>query len=164
MGFRHGPHRLAPIARGVLIRVPMTISRRRADNLAEFGVGILGAGESAGEYVKAFRDHPATTVVGVYSRTPGSGARLLQLHGVAAREYSSDDELLDDDRVQIVVSATPPDVRPAHVIRAAESGRHIVIEKPVALSMEAVDQIRRAVSGSGVKTVTSFVLVSAGGR
>jgi predicted dehydrogenase len=126
--------------------------------LAEFGVGILGAGEAAGEYVKAFRDHPATNVVGVYSRTPRSGARLLQLHGVDAREYSSDDELLDDDRVQIVVSATPPDVRPAHVIRAAKSGRHIVIEKPVALSMQAVDQIRQAVSGAGVKTVTSFVL------
>jgi predicted dehydrogenase len=60
--------------------------------------------------------------------------------------------------VQIVVSATPPDVRPAHVIRAAQNGRHVVIEKPVALSMQEVDQIRRAVSSSSVKTVTSFVL------
>ena len=85
--------------------------------------------------------------MGVYSRTPGSGARLLELHGVDAREYSCDDQLFDDDRVQIVVSATPPDARPDHVVRAAESGRHIVIEKPVALDIEAVDQIRDAVSG-----------------
>ena len=37
----------------------------------KYGVGILGAGWVAGEYVKAFRDHPLTEVVGVYNRTPG---------------------------------------------------------------------------------------------
>ncbi|MDP9255486.1 MAG: Gfo/Idh/MocA family oxidoreductase, partial [Actinomycetota bacterium] len=67
-------------------------------------------------------------------------------------------ELFEDDRVEIVVSATPPDVRPDHVVAAAETGRHVVIEKPVALSMAAVDRIRTAVSKAGVKTVTSFVL------
>ena len=62
-----------------------------------FGVGILGAGESAGEYVKAFRDHPATEVVGIYSPTPGAGSRLLETHGVRAREYARDSELFEDD-------------------------------------------------------------------
>jgi predicted dehydrogenase len=123
-----------------------------------FGVGILGAGESAGEYVKAFRDHPATDIVGIYSRTPGSGARLLEQHGVSARAYTRDSELFEDDGVQIVVSATPPDARPAHVIRAADTGRHVVIEKPVALDMVSVERIRAAVSRAGVKSVTSFVL------
>ena len=123
-----------------------------------FGVGILGAGESAGEYVKAFRDHPATEIVGIYSHTPGSGSRLLERHGVRAREYARDSELFEDDRVQIVVSATPPDARPDHVVTAAETGRHVVIEKPVALTMASVDRIRAAVSKAGVKTVTSFVL------
>jgi predicted dehydrogenase len=123
-----------------------------------FGVGILGAGESAGEYVKAFRDHPATEIIGIYSHTPGSGSRLLERHGVRAREYARDTELLEDERVHIVVSATPPDVRPDHVVTAAESGRHVVIEKPVALNMAEVERIRAAVARSGVKTVTSFVL------
>ena len=126
--------------------------------MGEFGVGILGAGESAGEYVKAMRDHPRTEIVGIYSRTPGSGGRLLETHGVSAREYSSDQQLFDDERVQIIVSATPPDARPDHVVRAAETGRHIVIEKPLALDMPSVHRMRRAVSKAGVKTVTSFVL------
>jgi predicted dehydrogenase len=124
----------------------------------EYGVAILGAGWVAGEYVKAFRDHPQTTLVGVYNRTPGKASALLESHGVEAQEYRSADELFDDDRVQIIASCTPPDVRPEHIIRAAETGRHAVIEKPIALTRDGVEQIRKAVSASGVKTVTSFVL------
>jgi len=125
---------------------------------AKYGVGILGAGWVAGEYVKAFRDHPLTEVTGIYNRTPGKAGRLIQSLGVEAREYASEDELFDDDRVRIVVSCTPPDVRPRHVERAAMTGRHVVIEKPIALDYKGVRRIHRAVSDAGVKSVTSFVL------
>ena len=123
-----------------------------------YGVGIIGAGWVSGEYVKAFRDHPQTDVIGVYNRTPGKATRLCEAHGVSAREYGSLDEFFDDERVNIVVSCTPPDVRPEHIIRAAETGRHAVIEKPMALNYEAMQQMRKAVETSGIKTVTSFVL------
>jgi predicted dehydrogenase len=124
----------------------------------QYGVGIIGAGWVSGEYVKAFRDHPQTEIMGVYNRTPGKATRLLETYGVAAREYGSLDDLFGDGKVNIVVSCTPPDSRPEHVIRAAETGRHVIIEKPMSLSYEALQQMRKAVSASGVKTVTSFVL------
>jgi UDP-N-acetyl-2-amino-2-deoxyglucuronate dehydrogenase len=126
--------------------------------LASLGVGILGAGWVAGEYVKAFRDLPQTEVVGLYSRSPGRASALLQALGVDGCEYSREDELFEDADVEIVVSCTPPNVRPMHVVRAAETGRHVVIEKPVGLSMAEVEKIRQAVVLAGVKTVTSFVL------
>ena len=99
----------------------------------KYGVAILGAGWVAGEYVKAFRDHPKTELIGIYNRTPGKATRLLQAHGVSAREYESADQLFDDDRVQIIASCTSPNVRPEHIVRAARTGRHVVIEKPIAL-------------------------------
>jgi predicted dehydrogenase len=126
--------------------------------MAKYGVGIIGAGWVAGEYVKAFRDHPLTELVGVYNRTPGKVSALLAAHGVDAREYSSVDELFDDERVHIVASCTHPDVRAEHCVRAAESGRHVVIEKPVGLTPGDTAAIREAVRKAGVKTVTSFVL------
>lgn len=124
----------------------------------KYGVAIIGAGWVAGEYVKAFRDNPQTNLLGVYNRTPGKATALMESHGVQAREYATIDELFEDEGVQIIASCTPPDVRPEHIVRAAESGRHVVIEKPVALDREGVEQIRKAIKESGVKSVTSFVL------
>jgi UDP-N-acetyl-2-amino-2-deoxyglucuronate dehydrogenase len=134
------------------------VAVERVSERASYGVGIIGAGLVAGEYVAAFRDHPSTNVIGVYSRRPGTATRLLERHGVEAVEYPTEEALLDDSRVRIVVSCTPPDARPDHVIRAAASGRHVVIEKPVALSMEEVQGVRDAVAEAGVKSVVSFVL------
>jgi predicted dehydrogenase len=125
---------------------------------AKYGVGLIGAGWVAGEYVKVFRGHPLTEVVGIYNRTPGKATRLLEAHGVLGKEYETLDQLFADDRIQIVVSCTHPDVRAAHCVRAAETGRHIVIEKPVGLSRADTASIREAVHKAGVKTVTSFVL------
>ena len=126
--------------------------------MAKYGVGIIGAGWVAGEYVKAFRDHPLTDLVGIYNRTPGKATRLMSQHGVEAKEYGSIDELFDDDRIGIVASCTHPDVRAEHCVRAAETGRHVVIEKPIGLTPEHVQSIRDAVTKAGVKTVTSVVL------
>jgi UDP-N-acetyl-2-amino-2-deoxyglucuronate dehydrogenase len=126
--------------------------------MAKYGVGIIGAGWVSGEYVKVFRDHPLTEVVGVYNRTPGKAGALLAAQGVEAREYGSVDELFDDERVHIIASCTHPDTRREHCVRAAETGRHIVVEKPVGLTLDDSLAIRDAVAKAGVKTVTSFVL------
>ena len=53
----------------------------------KYGVGLIGAGWVAGEYVKAFRDHPSTEIIGIYNRTPGKATQLMQSHGVDAVEY-----------------------------------------------------------------------------
>ena len=126
--------------------------------MAKYGVGIIGAGWVAGEYVKVFRDHPLTELVGIYNRTPGKATRLMKQHQVEAKEYASVDELFDDERIHIIVSCTHPDVRAEHCVRAAETGRQIVIEKPIGLEPAHAQAIREAVTKAGVKTVTSFVL------
>lgn len=126
--------------------------------MARYGVGIIGAGWVAGEYVRVFANDPRTQIVGVYNRTPGKATTLLRSRGVEAREYASVDELFDDERVQIVVSCTHPAARREHCVRAAETGRHIVIEKPIGVTLDDALAIREAVAAAGVKTVTSFVL------
>jgi predicted dehydrogenase len=124
----------------------------------KYGVGIIGAGWVAGEYVKAFRDHPLTEVVGIYNKTPEKATRLMQSLNVAGKEHATIDDFFNDDRINIIVSCTHPDVRAEHAVRAAETGRHIVLEKPVGLSLKDTAQIRDAVAKAGVKTVSSFVL------
>lgn len=124
----------------------------------KYGVGILGAGWVSGEYVKAFRDHPLTTIVGMWNRTPGKATQVMRTHGVEAKEYESLDDFFRDDRIQIVASVTHPNMRADHCVRAAQTGRHIVIEKPIGLEPAETARIREAVTKAGVKSVTSFVL------
>jgi len=55
--------------------------------LASLGVGILGTGEVAGEYIKAFRDHPATEIVGAYNRI-GLLASLVGIYYTLIEPFS----------------------------------------------------------------------------
>lgn len=126
--------------------------------MSKLGVGIIGAGWTAGEYLKACRDNPDTEVIGMYSRTRGKAGGLMISHGVQAKEYDTLEEFMNDDRIHIVISATPQTVRPDHAVMAAERGKHIVLEKPLSLNREGVDRILEAVTRHRVKTITSFVL------
>ncbi|MBC8162272.1 MAG: Gfo/Idh/MocA family oxidoreductase [Roseiflexaceae bacterium] len=124
----------------------------------KYGVGIIGAGRVCSEYVKAFRDHPLTTIVGIYDSVPGKAAAVLQQNGVAAQAYDSLDMLFDDQRSQIIVSATHGHLRATDCVRAAQTGRHVIIEKPAGLTPHETAQIRRAVADAGVKSIVPFVL------
>ena len=61
-----------------------------------YGVGLIGAGWVASEYLNAFRNHPLTQIVGIYNRTPGKAAHLLASHGIDGQEYGTLDQLFDD--------------------------------------------------------------------
>lgn len=124
----------------------------------KYGVGIIGAGWVSGEYVKAFRDHPLTYVAGMYNKTPGKATNVMKMHGVDGKEYASVDQLLDDQKINIVVHCAHADTRPEYISRAALSGRHVVIEKPISTNPEGSVQIYEAVKKAGVKSVVSCVL------
>jgi UDP-N-acetyl-2-amino-2-deoxyglucuronate dehydrogenase len=124
----------------------------------KYGVGIIGAGWVSGEYVKAFRDHPLTYVVGMYNQTPDKPTRLMNSHSVKGKEFGSVQELLDDPNVNIVVHCAHADSRPEMISRAALCGKHVVIEKPIALTPEGVAQVREAITKTGVKSIVSCVL------
>src|SRR5262245_32242159 len=124
----------------------------------QYGVGILGAGWVAPEYVKPFRDHSLTEVVGIYNRTPGKATELLHAHGIQPKEYASLDDFFRDDRIQIVVSATPPTVRREHCVRAAQTGAHVVSQRPVGLVRAHRERRRGRVGKGRVQAVARFVL------
>ena len=127
--------------------------------MARYGVGIIGAGWVAGEYVKVFRDHPLTEVVGVYNRTPGKATNALLKRTGSRRESTRPSTSSSTTSASASSSPAPTrDLRREHCVRAAQTGRHIVIEKPVGLTLEETLAIREAVAKAGVKTVTSFVL------
>ena len=127
--------------------------------MEKLGVGIVGTGWVSGEYIRAFQADPRTEVRAVVSREKQRAhAKAEEFKLENARAYEHLEKMLDDPGIQIVVLATPHLYHVPQGVAAAQAGKHLVIEKPVALDLEGLRELRAAVDAAKVKTVVSFVL------
>ena len=124
----------------------------------KLGVLIHGAGWVSTQHIQAFGNNPHTEVVAISSRKLESARARAAEAGLSAACYDDYDRALAHEGVDIVSVCTPQHVHAANTIAAAEAGKHIVIEKPVANSLDELRAMRDAVDRAGVKTVVSFVL------
>src|SRR3954471_16315020 len=118
--------------------------------------GLVGTGYWARElHAVGVAGHPDAELVGVWGRDPDKASALAESHG--ATGYSGSDGY--DDMlaaVDAVVFSVPPDVQAPLAVRAAHAGRHLLLEKPVALSYAAASEVADAVSRAGVASVVFF--------
>lgn len=125
----------------------------------KLGCAIHGAGWVAGEHLKAYRANPHCEVVAVSSRRAEGARQCAAYAGCGeAAIYTSLDDLLADDRVDVVSICTPHDLHASEAIRAVGAGKHVLIEKPLCTSVEDMRAMRDAVRAAGVKTLVSFCL------
>jgi predicted dehydrogenase len=104
--------------------------------------GLLGTGHWAAEaHGAALAAHPGVEFAGVWGRDPAKAAEVARRYGV--RPYDSVDDLLAD--VDAVAVALPPDVQADLAARAADAGRHLLLDKPLAFSTAAADRVVAAV-------------------
>jgi predicted dehydrogenase len=123
------------------------------------GVGIIGTGWVSGEYIRAFQTNPRTEVLGLVSRERARAkAKVEVLNIPRCRAYERVDEVLADPSIQIVVVCTPHHLHVTQGIAAARAGKHLILEKPVALDLQGLRELQAAVRAAKVKTVVSFVL------
>lgn len=127
--------------------------------MEKLGVGIIGTGWVSGEYIRAFQANPHTEVLGLVSRDQERAkAKAEAFNAPRCRAYDQLEAMLADPSIQIVVICTPHHLHVPQAIAAAEAGKHLVLEKPVALDLDSLHQLQAAVRSARVKTVVSFVL------
>ena len=125
----------------------------------KLGVAILGTGWVSNEHIKAYETSGRAEVTAILSREKARAEAKAREHGLAnCRAYTDLGELLKDDRIDVVSICTPHHLHAEQGIRAAETGRHILVEKPIALDLASLRQLDAAVARSGVRSVVSFVL------
>ncbi|MEU7301244.1 Gfo/Idh/MocA family oxidoreductase [Streptomyces sp. NPDC007206] len=116
-------------------------------------IGLLGTGPWArAAYAPALAGHPGVEFAGVWGRRPAAATALAEQHGVAA--YDDVDGLLDD--VDAVAVALPPSVQAGLAVRAAEAGRHLLLDKPLAVSAAEGRAVVAAADRAGVASVVFF--------
>jgi len=112
-------------------------------------VGLAGAGPWAEKaYAPMLAAGPETTLAGVWSRRAEPAAALAAAHGSVA--MPTFEALLE--RCDAVAFAVPPDVHAELAARAARAGKHLMLDKPLALELTAARRLADAVAESGVVT------------
>lgn len=127
----------------------------------ELGAGMVGMGWAAGEHFKAYQSNPHTRMRGVCSRTvEGAQAKLEELSAEVEVEgvevYESYEEMLENPDIHMVSITSPPSFHVDQAIAAAQAGKHICLEKAIALNLADLRRLEAEVSATGVKTAVCF--------
>jgi predicted dehydrogenase len=123
-----------------------------------FGVGIVGPGWAAGEHLKAFANNPHTTVKAVCGRDETRARRKMAESNVDCDYAAQFSDLVARDDIHIISICTPHNQHVELAVEAARAGKHLVLEKPIALHPEELRQLRDVINETGVKTITCFEL------
>ena len=118
--------------------------------------GLIGAGDIARKRVApALRDLPNCDLVAV-SRARAEMAESFAKEFGARRWYADWQELLADDDIDAVYVATPVSMHAEQTIAAAEAGKHVLCEKPMALTVAECDAMIAAAQANGVKLGVAY--------
>ncbi len=118
--------------------------------------GLIGAGKIAYVFANGMRFSRTGRIAAVASLTPGKADAFADDFGIAKR-YTSYEELLADEEVQAVYIST---IHPSHAewaIKAAAAGKHILVEKPMAMNSAEASAMVEAARANDVFLMEAFM-------
>ncbi len=118
------------------------------------GFGIVGCGMISNFHVKALAEVRGARLVGCFDQVPAAAARLADSSG--CRPYESLTEMLRDTEIDAVTIATPSGAHVGPAVQAARAGKHVMVEKPLEITLKKCDRIIQACDENGVKLATFF--------
>ncbi|MCS7303999.1 MAG: Gfo/Idh/MocA family oxidoreductase [Thermoguttaceae bacterium] len=124
----------------------------------QLGVAIHGAGWVAGAHGRSWLKQSQVRIISISDVDRQRAERLASQLGLQCAIRESLEEVLADPAVDIVDICTPSHLHAQHGIQAAQAGRHILVEKPIALTLSELRSLREMVQQAGVKGMASFVL------
>ncbi len=101
--------------------------------------GILGSGLAAGFHAEALTKMQDAVLAGVADRDYGRAVAFAEKYG--AKSYSSLGAMLGDSEIDAVCVCTPSGFHADQAIEILKMGKHVVLEKPMALNVEDADRI-----------------------
>jgi predicted dehydrogenase len=113
-------------------------------------VGIVGCGQIAAVHIPHIRAQPQATIVGVADPNTAQAQELARRFHIP-HVYSTLAGLLDAQRPDVVHILTPPQTHATLAVEAMEAGCHVLVEKPMAVNLEAADAMEAVAQRRGVK-------------
>jgi UDP-N-acetyl-2-amino-2-deoxyglucuronate dehydrogenase len=118
------------------------------------GFGIIGCGMIASFHARAIAELRGTKLVACFDNVPAAADRLAEATGCKA--YHKLDDLLADPAVHVVTIGTPSGAHQEPAVAAARAGKHVIVEKPLEITLRRCDAIIDACQAAGVVLSTIF--------
>src|SRR5437870_830813 len=120
------------------------------------GFAIVGCGMIARFHGRALAEVPGARLVALVSRKLANAESVMQALGVQCDAYTDLKQVLSRKDVDVVIVTTPSGAHMEPAVTAAEAGKHVVVEKPLEITLERCDRIIDACDRKGVKLCTIF--------
>lgn len=110
---------------------------------------IVGCGVIAPTHARSIAELPGAQLVAVCDIIPEKASALAEIYSVDA--YNSADEMVLRKDIDVVIVLTPSGLHAEIGVKAAQAGKHVLVEKPMDVTLEQADQLIRACEEAGVK-------------
>jgi len=122
----------------------------------QHGFGIVGCGMIAEFHTRAINEIEGARVVAAFSRSEVNGAKIAGLAGGDCRVYDDLERMLAHPGLDVVCVCTPSGAHREPAIQATRAGKHVVVEKPLEITLPRCDAIIDACKQAGVRLCTIF--------
>lgn len=118
--------------------------------------GIISTARIKRAVIPPIKSSPRHELVAIASRSQETAEAAAQEWGIP-RAYSSYEALLEDPEIDIVYNPLPNSLHAEWTIKACQAGKHVLCEKPLAVTLEEVDAIIAAAEEAGVHVAEAFM-------
>jgi len=124
--------------------------------MKKFNVGVIGYGWVAGAHIDSINGTTQGQVTAVYSSRKLDSVELSTKHGSEIECHTNLKKMLNDPMIDVISICSYPQHHTKQVIAAAEAGKHLIIEKPLALNLKDLKAMRSTLVKTGVKSCVCF--------
>jgi predicted dehydrogenase len=125
-------------------------------HMKKYNVGIIGYGWVATAHIPAINATTLGQVTAVYSSRELDSHDLSNKYGGTVAAYNDLDAMLADPEIHVISVCSYPYDHAKQVIAAAKAGKHLIIEKPLCLSLKDLRAMQKAIEQAKVKTCVCF--------
>jgi predicted dehydrogenase len=119
-----------------------------------FGVALIGAGIISKRLASVFDSNNDITVKGFYDVNRSQADLLIE--SFSGKNYNSFEEVLNDQEVDIVYVGVPPKYHHEYTIDALKAKKHVICEKPIAISVKEADEMVEVANNLGLITTINL--------
>ncbi|MES2516921.1 MAG: Gfo/Idh/MocA family oxidoreductase [Bacteroidota bacterium] len=127
----------------------------------KLNIALCGLGRYAGYLADSFVDSKHCNLAGLVTGTPQKAQDWGKKYNVPAENiynYQNFDEIIKNKNIDLVYIVLPNSMHKEYVIRAAKAGKHVIVEKPMALTVKDCQEMIKACEDAGVQLAMGYRL------